>query len=185
MKAKKIIYYVLMFLPLAVTLLTLQYLPEQIPAHYGIDNQVNRWGSKYEALILPVIVVFFGIFMLAMAGYAAKQEENGKNNEKVCITTGIFTLLLFNAMNGYFLYTSFNKVENLSSVSPDINQFLFGILGVFMIVVGNIMPKVRMNSMIGLRTRWSMKNETTWKKASGLAGFPLFSVGLFWLFSLL
>jgi len=48
MKKKKIIFYGLMFLPLIVVLIALQFLPEQIPAHYGFDNQVTRWGSKYE-----------------------------------------------------------------------------------------------------------------------------------------
>ncbi len=39
---------VLMFLPLVITLMILPHLPNQIPAHYGFDGQVDRWGSKYE-----------------------------------------------------------------------------------------------------------------------------------------
>lgn len=154
------------------------YLPDVIPAHYGTDHQVTRWGSKYETLILPVIVVFFGIFMLGMAKLASKQEGNGKSNEKVCLVTGIFSLLLFNAMTIYFLYTSFNKVENLSSVTWDINRVVFGLLGVFMIVIGNIMPKLRKNSIIGLRTSWSMKNEITWKKSQRFGGISFVIGGI-------
>ena len=72
MKVKKSVFYTLMFLPLLVTLIVLQYLPEQIPAHYDFNNQVTRWGSKYEALILPAITIFFGFFMLGMVKYSAK-----------------------------------------------------------------------------------------------------------------
>ena len=36
MKAKKILYVILMVLPLVVTLVALQFLPDQIPAHYGL-----------------------------------------------------------------------------------------------------------------------------------------------------
>ena len=32
------------FLPLAVVLIALQFLPELIPAHYDMNNQVTRWG---------------------------------------------------------------------------------------------------------------------------------------------
>lgn len=172
MKAEKFMHYILMFLPLAVTLIALQYLPEQIPAHYDFNNQVTRWGSKYETLIFPAITIIFGFFMLGTARYSAKHEETGKSNEKVCLITGIVTLILFNVMTGYFLYTSFNKIENLSSVTPNITQLIYGILGISMIVLGCIMPKVRMNSFIGLRTSWSMKNETTWKKASVSEALP-------------
>lgn len=51
MKTKKFIFYCLMILPLLVVLIALQFLPDQIPAHYDLNNQVTRWGSKYEALI--------------------------------------------------------------------------------------------------------------------------------------
>ena len=32
------------------------------------------------------------------------------------------------------------------------------------------MPKLRMNAVTGLKTRWSMKNETTWKKSQRFGG---------------
>ena len=87
---KKIVYFILMFLPLAVVLITLPYLPEKIPAHYGFDNQVDRWGSKYEELLFPVVCIFMGCFLLGMAKLAARQEEHGENNKNVIIVTGIF-----------------------------------------------------------------------------------------------
>ena len=178
MKTKRIMFYGLMALPLVVVLIALKFLPEQIPAHYDFNNQVTRWGSKYETLIFPIFIVIFGLFMLGMARYSAKQEEGGKNNENVCIIAGIAVLILFNAMTGYFLYTDFNKVENLSSVALDVNQLVFGILGVSMIIIGNIMPKVRMNSVMGLRTSWSMKNEITWKKSQRFGGISFIIGGI-------
>lgn len=142
MKTKKTVYFILMYLPLVVTLVALQYLPDKIPAHYGFDNQVTRWGSKYEALLYPIATVLMGYFLLVMSRVAAKQEEHGENNKKIIIVTGILVLILFNVVNGYSLYTDFNKVENLSSLPLDINQLIFGIVGVLMIVTGNIMPKL-------------------------------------------
>ena len=118
MKTKKTVYYILMYLPFAVNLAALPFLPDRIPAHYGFDNQVTRWGSKYEALLYPLVIVFMGYFMLAMAKLGAKDEEHGKNNETVLLISGILILLLFHVLNAYSLYTSFVKAENLSSVRP-------------------------------------------------------------------
>lgn len=170
MKVKKIAFYGLMYLPLISALIALQFLPEQIPAHYGLNNQVTRWGSKYEALIVPIVTAILGYFFLGIAKAAAKHEENGNNNENICIVAGIVTLIIFNVMTGYTLYTGFNEVENLSSNKFDITQLLFGILGIAMIIMGNIMPKLRMNSAAGLKTKWSIKNETTWKKSQRFGG---------------
>lgn len=54
MKMQKKIFHILMFLPVPVTLISLVFLPDQIPAHYGSDNLVTRWGSKYETLLFPL-----------------------------------------------------------------------------------------------------------------------------------
>ncbi len=178
MKIRKIVYFTLMFLPLAVTLIVLPYLPGKIPAHYGFDNQADRWGSKYEVLLFPVVSILMGYFLLGMAKLAAKKEEHGENNKNVTIIVGILVLVLFNTLNVYSLYTSFNKVENLSSLSLEISQLVFSIIGMLMIVTGNLMPKLRMNSIIGLRTHWSMKNEATWKKCQHIGGISFIIGGI-------
>ncbi len=178
MKVKKIVFYGLMFLPLISAFIALQFLPEQIPAHYDLNNRVTRWGSKYEVLIVPIVTAVLGYFFLGIAKFAAKQEENGNNNENVCIVAGIVTLIIFNAMTGYALYAGFHKIKNLSSNKFDVNQLLFGILGIAMIIIGNIMPKLRMNAVTGLKTKWSMKNETTWKKSQRFGGISYIIGGI-------
>ena len=178
MKVKRILYYVLMFLPLLTTVIAIPFLPEQIPAHYDAAGMVTRWGSKYETIIFPVFIIVFGLFILAMAKIAAKQEKNGNYNEKVTIVIGIVSLVIFNALAGYFLYMDFYMVQDLSTVSVDITQLMFGILAVAMLIIGNLMPKVKMNSNIGFRTKWSMKNEVTWKKCQHFAGISFMMLGV-------
>lgn len=177
-KTTKAVYFVLMFLPLAVTVIALFFLPDQIPAHYNAANQVDRWGSKFEALILPAMVILFGLFMLGMAKFISAMDKSSKNNETICIIAGLCCLILFNVMTYYFLYLDFHGVKNLSALPLDVNQIMFGLLGIIMILVGNVMPKLRMNSLIGLRTSWSMKNETTWKKSQLFGGISFIAGGI-------
>lgn len=39
-------------------------LPAELPAHFGIDGEITRWGSKWELLILPGISGLLGFFMM-------------------------------------------------------------------------------------------------------------------------
>lgn len=178
MKGYKTLLYVLMVLPVAATLAVLQFLPDQIPAHYGFNGQVDRWGSKYETLIVPAMTLVFGLIMILCARYASKQEKDGRNNEKICILTGVFSLAVFNVMTAYFLYTSYYMVENLADVKVDLSQLVFVLMGVLMVVVGNVMPKLRKNSLIGLRTPWSMANEAAWKKSQRFGGIAFVVTGI-------
>lgn len=100
-------YYILMFLPLVVTVISLIFLPDRIPAHYGSENQVTRWGSKYETLIFPAETMICGAIITAVAKSAAGNKKDGEKNEKAVVIIGIAVLLLFNLMIFYFLYADF------------------------------------------------------------------------------
>jgi len=177
-KTKKTIIYALMLLSLAAGIIALPFLPEQIPAHYNAAGQVDRWGSRYETLIFPAMTVLIGLIMLAASKYSAKKEKDGQNNAKLVLTTGIACCVLFILMQGYYLYADFQGVEDLSSVSVDISRLVFGVMGVIMIVLGNLMPKAKNNAFIGLRTPWSRKNDEVWKKSQKFGGVSFMLGGL-------
>ena len=125
MKNLKFVFYVLMFLPLLGTMLSLVFLPDQVPAHYGLDGQVTRWGSKYETLVLPVFTIFLGLCMLGFSKISDTQTKAGRDNEKVCIIAGIVSLLIFNILTAFFLYAGFHKTENLFSAFFDMCRWAF------------------------------------------------------------
>ena len=160
MKNKKLLtalYIILMFLPLIAVVVAYPFLPDKIPAHYGIDNQVTRWGNKSETFIFPIITLFFGFFMYIAARGAAEQEKKGsgseKNNSTITFVAGILSIMVFDILTFYFLYADFHQVENLNDMPFSLTKISFGVLGIALIILGNIMPKLKRNSIIGLRTR--------------------------------
>lgn len=185
MKNKKLLtmlYVILMFLPLIAVVVAYPFLPDQIPAHYGMDNQVTRWGNKSETFIFPIITLVFGFFMYIGAKGAAEQEKKGngtgKNNSTITFIAGILSILVFDILTLYFLYADFHQVENLNDVPFSLTKISFGCLGIALIILGNIMPKLKRNSLIGLRTSWSMKNDVVWKKSQRFCGILFMLSGI-------
>ena len=185
MKNKKLLtmlYVILMFLPLIAVVVAYPFLPDQIPAHYGMDNQVTRWGNKSETFIFPIITLLFGFFMYIAAQGAAEQEKKGngtgKNNSTITFIAGILSILVFDILTLYFLYADFHQVENLNDVPFSLTKISFGCLGIALIILGNIMPKLKRNSLIGLRTSWSMKNDVVWKKSQRFCGILFMLSGI-------
>lgn len=176
-RSSKVLYAVLMALPLAVTLIVLGFLPGQVPAHYGPDFQVDRWGSKYELLLLPGFTVLMGLLLLFFGRLAARQEGTGQNNAKVAVTAGLLCMALFNALTYYFLYTAWAQVTDLSALPVRVEQVAFGCMGALLLVVGNLNPKLRNNGLMGLRTPWSRKNDRVWKKCQRFGGISLMLAG--------
>ena len=40
-------------LPLVITAVALQFMPDTVPLHYNAAGEIDRWGSKYESLLFP------------------------------------------------------------------------------------------------------------------------------------
>ena len=94
MKGKKLgwglLYGALCLAPLVATAVMVGwFLPDTIPAHYGVSGQVDRWGSKYECFVLPGITLAFGALMLLAAwGASRSKKEDAQKGLKATLITG-------------------------------------------------------------------------------------------------
>ena len=150
--------------------------PDQIPAHYNIRGEVDRWGSKYEFLILPVINLLFGVFM---AWLARQEGKKGRDmNERLVGITSNGVLILFNAMWVLFMWKAVDP-ENLGSGLDELTtKLIMVLLTASFIPLGNMMPKAQRNRMCGLRTKWSMANDHCWQQSQRIGGYIIVVTGI-------
>lgn len=174
MRKVNFLFYLLMFLPVIIVIITFPIFPDKIPAHYDMAGNITRWGSKYESLVFPIITIVMGIILKA----SSKSGEN-KVNEKATISIGIAVLSLFNGMTLLFLYKDYFLAKGLEEpINVDTSQFIFILLGIFFIIMGMILPKCKMNSMVGIRTKWSMDNDKAWELSQRSAGIISIATGI-------
>ena len=57
-KVANIIGYSIFIGALIYMIITFPFLPAEVPAHFGADGEVNRYGSKYEMIVLVVTPLF-------------------------------------------------------------------------------------------------------------------------------
>lgn len=178
--------YAVLLICVIGTVIFLILSPDRIPVHYNFAGEVDRIGSKYENLIWPGFAIGMGVFFLLMARIPRKKGE--KTNEKVLMIAGVCTLVFFTLLGFYFMLKALRyDPQAASQVSyDDVNRFVSIDIGALLVVLGNIMPKMRRNAMFGLRTKWSMANDNVWQKSqrfggitSVIAGFIMIILALF------
>lgn len=155
------------FLPLILTLLSLNFLPDLIPAHYGFNGEVTRWGSKYESLIIPISGFVFCMISLIYTKSTEKSSKNENNNKSLNVCNIILTAT-FNVLTISFLITSFNKVTNINDVFSF--KLIYVALGVGFIILGRYLPKLKKNKLIGIRTSKTLSNDEIWEKTHKFGG---------------
>lgn len=178
MKKWKVLHWTLAFLPLILTGIALPMLPDQIPAHYGIDGQVNRWGSKYESLFLPLFTILFALVLLLLDRFSRKTQNGAKQNEKVLAISNLVGLGVFNVLNGFILYSSLTKVENINAGNLNMMAVLSMFMGLGMIFLGNYLPKSQQNAAFGIRTTATLSSETVWQQTHRFGGKAFMAFGV-------
>lgn len=163
----------LVLLSIVVSVIFISMMPDQVPMHYNAAGQVDRMGSKYENLIFPGAMIFVGIPMIL----AGQKKGIKRSEETVLLAIGISILAAFNVLNVILLYKALTY-EPGATLDMEMSKLVFVILGVLLVVLGNVMPKVRRNSMVGLRTFWSKSSDAVWQKSQRFGGIASVICGI-------
>jgi uncharacterized membrane protein len=143
----------------AATALLYGQLPDPMPMRWTLGGEVGgylpkRWG----AWIVPSVAAFV---VAAMAHLLTVKRSS------TIIVTAVAGLMLFNC--GVTWYAAMHPAD-----TPCAYAFIG--LGVFLMVVGNILGKLTWNYFVGIRTPWTMDDPRVWERTHRVAG-PVFVVG--------
>lgn len=180
--------WILSFIPLIGTAIVLQFMPDQVPMHYDFEGNIDRWGSKYEELIFPVIILAMSLFWTLFIRYYEKkairetdekESAGASSNAKVLGIVGVCMAAMFAVEHGVSLYGAYNEATSGASAwSVDIGKVSVVLMGIIFIVIGNFMTKTRINSTVGVRVSWSMYNDNTWRKSNRFGAYAIMIAGV-------
>ena len=95
---KKVLKYLLMVAPFLMILAVYSKLPAEVPMHWNIHGEIDRYGSKNELFLLAGINIFLGAFMSGIAKIDPKQKNYAKFQETydwiIICTLGFMTALM-------------------------------------------------------------------------------------------
>ena len=145
-------------------------LPEQVPLHYNIKGEVDRYGDKSELILIPILLpLLIYVIFLAVPYIDPKKQIQKMGNKyqslKLILTTFMSALALF------IIHTT--KTGSFGNPNT-----MFLILGVMYVILGNYFKTIKANYFIGIRTPWTLENESIWKETHRLGGKVWFVGGL-------
>ena len=149
-------------LPILVGIALWDQLPDKLPTHFGVDGAADGFSGKPFAVFgIPVMMLAFQWLI-----YAATllDKQNRGHNEKVMNLVG----LIFPGMSLFFAVLIYNHGMGLEL---NLGSLLFPLLGLFFIALGNWLPKIKQNSTLGIKIKWTLYNEENWNKTHRFAGF--------------
>lgn len=138
--------------------------PDQIPVHWNIEGQVDRYGGKFEGL-LAVPLLATGMYLLLRF---APRIDPGRANYPAFRSTyqvvRVGALLVLAAVYGLLHLALRGREIDISTIVPML-------VGALFIVIGATMGKLRPNWFIGIRTPWTLSSKTAWARTHRLGGW--------------
>ncbi|MET3878137.1 SdpI family protein [Chitinophaga sp. OAE865] len=131
----------------------------KIPAGKGV-----LWGYISGIVVLVLLNIF--LYRLFASLYRNSEEKPLSRKPYVIIWAGTHLVLSAGPVCSMLAGEGFN----MARLMP---QLVF----VFLAVCGNLMYNVRPNYFFGIRTPWTLKNETVWRRTHRVGGVVLFIAG--------
>ena len=152
---------IVILLPMIWGLIIWKQLPNQISIHFNLAGQANNFQSKPLAVFgLPVFLLLVHLFVIFMIGRDPKNfTMNEKMGKVIYWLTPIVSLSVF--------YLIYSKALG-STTNPSI--FVSALLGLIFVMMGNYMPKLKVNHTVGIRLPWTLQSEDNWHTTHRLAG---------------
>lgn len=165
-----VIFSILLFA--LVNLLFYKKMPETLPTHWGFNNKIDGYSSKFTTLITtPLLLIFLNIFSCFMLDNDPKNKD--KNN--FVITIGKATIPLVMLIT--FVISVFYGLGKKINVMVIISIFV----GFLLILIGNYLPKTKRNYTVGIKLPWTLNSDENWNKTHRLAGYFFILGGIFFL----
>ena len=144
--------------------------PAQLPLHWNAFGEIDRYGNRLEGvLLLPALAL--GVYLLLLV---LPRLDPGRAN--YAQFAGAYAAIRFAALALLILYYGWPLVSLVDGAGEPATPPV-ALLGIFLVVIGNFLGKLRPNWFVGIRTPWTLSSKRAWSKTHRLGGWLCIAVG--------
>jgi uncharacterized membrane protein len=142
-----------------------------IPVHWNAAGEVDRSAGRFEGLLLLPLTALVNYVLLLVVPRLDPGSAHGADVGRPWLAIRVASLVLLAVLHAAILLTA-------HGVAVDVLLVTATGTGLFLVVVGNALGKIRPNWFAGVRTPWTLSSKTAWLRTQRLAGFVLIAGGV-------
>lgn len=145
--------------------------PDRVPMHWNVKGEVDGWGGRLEGLfLLPAISL--GIY--ALLRFIPLLDPGRENYKQFAMPYMIIRC----GITGLMIVIHAAILAWVLDYRIDMGLVVGGSVGLFFVVLGNIMGKIRPNWFVGVRTPWTLSSKLSWAKTHRVGGWLFIVMGI-------
>lgn len=138
-------------------------LPDQVPMHWNIHGEIDRYGPRGQALVLMPGI---GLLLAGLLVVLPKIDPRRASHE----LHGHAYRLVGNAVLVFLAGMHLVVLAASAGYAVPMNRIVGSGVGVLLVVVGNVLTQARSNWIFGIRTPWTLSSERAWRETHRVGG---------------
>ncbi|HEY9429035.1 MAG TPA: DUF1648 domain-containing protein [Gemmatimonadaceae bacterium] len=162
---------VLTALALVISIIAYGHLPDPMPTHWNIHGEVDGYGPRFVGAFLNPLIMVAIAFMIPVL---PKIDPRGRNYEKF----GAAYLTMMNATITLMFVVHIFALSSALGMNIPIQRIIPAAVGLLFVVIGNLLPRVRPNWMVGIRNPWTLSSDRVWERTHRVGGYLMMGLGV-------
>jgi len=147
------------------------HLPARVATHWGLSGQVDGWSSRLVLVVVfPAIAAVLGLALAFLPRLDPRGEEFRRSTSVYWIVVN-GVLVCMAGLHVVLVGVNLGWPIKVPLLVP------IGI-GVLFLLIGNLMPRMRPNWFMGIRTPWTLSSDRVWRKTHRLGGYCFMGLGV-------
>ncbi len=167
----------LILMVIAAAIWVYPLLPAKVPSHWGISGQIDGWTTPLgHVLMFPGMMLGMYLLFLLLPHIEPRRQH--------FIESWGFYQMIRNFMMVFFAFMyGLTTYAAITSNPIAIDKIIPISVGVLFLFIGNYLTQVKSNFFMGIRTPWTLDNETNWQKTHRLGAYTFAIGGVLFLLS--
>ncbi|MFA6436632.1 MAG: DUF1648 domain-containing protein [Candidatus Paceibacterota bacterium] len=133
-------------------------LPAQIPTHWGINGEINGWSSRNMVVFYMPIIYLIGYLFLSFIVLLDPLRKNVEKSYSIYWQMKFAIVLFLSALHVLMLNAA------MSTAKLPVDKIVIIGTGALFFFLGALMPKIKRNFFIGIKSPWTLSSDEVWKK---------------------
>ena len=157
--------------PVIILIVVYQKLPERVPVNFGFDGTVNAYGDRATLWMMAGLGPLMALLFQFLPRIDPKRQNYAKFQryyDQFAIFMELFLLAVFGLV----------VTETLRPGTVSIGRAVTALISIMLVLLGNMMGKIKHNYFFGIRTPWTLADPDVWTRTHTLGGKLWFALGV-------
>lgn len=144
-----------------------------VPSHWNAAGHVDGYSGAWILFLMPALTVGFDLLMAALLLVEPRRRN-------LLASTAAYNAILLGfaglmaVIQGITVWSALRGVQ----AADAIGSLVFVAAGLFLVVIGIFLPRIRSNFFMGIRTPWTLSSERSWERTHRLGAWLFAGLGV-------